>query len=719
MQQLTQQLKSGQIEIRELPFPQSGHGMILVRNHFSLISAGTEGSTVKTARKSLLGKARERPQQVKQVLDTLRQQGLLQTYRAVMKKLDAYSPLGYSSAGIVIEVGEGVSGFQVGDKVACAGGGYANHAEIVSVPENLCVRLPRDADLSLAAFNTLGAIALQGVRQADLRLGESCVVIGLGLLGQLSCLLLRAGGVKVFGVDVDPTAVKTAAEHCADMAWVRGDATIESAILSQTNGVGADAVIITAATESPDPVNFAGAISRKKGKVVIVGAVPTGFDRNPHYYPKELDLRMSCSYGPGRYDPDYEEGGLDYPVGYVRWTENRNMQAFQELIHTRRVNLDYLVTHQFELSHAADAYEMILSKKEPFLGVLLKYDAERALTRGIIKIKETTREPQAKIGLAFVGAGSYAQGNLLPNIAQDRAIRRVTILTNSGTTSRRVAERFGFESCTDLESDIFETPSVNTIFIATRHDTHGRFTQKALSHGKNVFVEKPLCLSLAELAEIEGQYAKLTDAGMAPLLMVGFNRRFSPLSQELKKMTGDAPISMVYRVNAGAIPPESWIQAPDIGGGRIVGEVCHFIDYAVFMARSLPIKLFASRLPDPFGHNDTVSINLEFENSSVATVHYFANGNKSLSKERIEIYQAGACGVVDDFRRLEFYGRRTISKKLSAQDKGQRTMVQAVFDSLKTGAAAPVSSQEIFAVHRATFAVLESIKTGQPVELNV
>lgn len=719
MQQLTQQLKSGQIEIRELPFPQVGYGMLLVRNHFSLISAGTESSTVKTARKSLLGKAKERPQQVKLVLDTLRQQGPVQTYRAVMKKLDAYSPLGYSSAGVVIEVGEGVSGFQAGDKVACAGGGYANHAEVVSVPENLCVKLPDNADLSLAAFNTLGAIALQGVRQADLRLGESCVVIGLGLLGQLTCLLLRAGGVKVMGVDVDPAAVKTAADHCADFAWVRGDATIESTILSQTNGIGADAVIITAATDSLDPVNFSGAVVRKRGKVVVVGAVPTGFDRMPHYYPKELDLRMSCSYGPGRYDPDYEEGGLDYPAAYVRWTENRNMQAFQELIHAKRINLDYLVTHRFDLTRAADAYEMILAKSESFLGVLLKYDTDRLLQRGAIKVKETTRDPQAKIGLAFVGAGSYAQGNLLPNIPQDGAIRRINILTNSGTTSRRVAERFGFGSCTDQEADIFETPDVNTVFIATRHDTHGSYAQKALQHGKNMFVEKPLCLSLAELEELEAQYSKLAECGKAPMLMVGFNRRFSPLSQELKKLTGDAPLSLIYRVNAGAIPPESWIQDPKTGGGRIIGEVCHFIDYAVFMARSLPVRVFASRLSDPFGHNDTVSINIEFANGSVATVHYFANGNKSLSKERIEVYQAGACAVIDDFRRLEYYGRRTINKKLSAQDKGQKSMVQAVFNSLKNGTVAPVSPPEIFAVHRATFAVLESIKTGMPVGLNV
>ncbi|MGB7327418.1 MAG: zinc-binding dehydrogenase, partial [Rubripirellula sp.] len=356
MQQLTQQLKTGVTKILEVPVPQVGPGQVLVRNHFSLISAGTEGSTVKAARKSLIGKAKERPQQVKQVIDVLKSQGPVQTYRAVMKKLEAYSPLGYSTAGEVIEVGTDVTEFSVGDHVACAGL-TANHAEIIPVPVNLCVKLDAGADLGAAAYNTLGAIAMQGVRQADLRLGESCAVIGLGLLGQLTCLMLRAAGVKTYGIDVAAAAVATANEHAADEAWTRDTPGIADLISQRTGGLGVDAVVITAATSSTDPINFAGEICRKRGRVVVVGAVPTGFERDPHWYRKELELRMSCSYGPGRYDPEYEEKGNDYPAAYVRWTERRNMESFQELITSGRIDLDYLTTHRFPLDDAGEAYD--------------------------------------------------------------------------------------------------------------------------------------------------------------------------------------------------------------------------------------------------------------------------------------------------------------------------------------------------------------------------
>ena len=343
MQQLTQKLGSGEMVVQELPLPQLGEGMVMVKNHYSLISAGTEGSTVKAARKSLIGKAKEKPQQVKQVIDTLKAQGIKQTYRAVMKKLDAYSPLGYSCAGEVIAVAPGVSEFSVGDKVACAGAGYASHAEVVTVPVNLCVKLDSDADLSLACYNTLGAIALQGVRQANMRLGETCAVIGLGLIGQLACLELKASGVKVVGIDVDATAVDLAREHCADLAIARNTPGIEQQVERFTNGMGVDCVIITAATPSLDPINFAGALCRRKGTIVVLGAVPTGFDREPHFYKKELEVKMSCSYGPGRYDLNYEEKGQDYPAAYVRWTEKRNMEAFQYLIHSMYNNYIYLI----------------------------------------------------------------------------------------------------------------------------------------------------------------------------------------------------------------------------------------------------------------------------------------------------------------------------------------------------------------------------------------
>ena len=716
MKQLTQKLKNGEMKILDVAPPVLTSGLVLVRNHFSLISAGTEGSTVIAARKSLIGKAKERPQQVKQVLDVLRQQGPVQTYRAVMKKLDSYSPLGYSCAGEVIDVASDVKGLAVGDLVACAGVGYASHAEIVSVPANLCVKLPHGADLKMAAYNTLGAIALQGIRQADLRFGETCAVIGLGLLGQLTCLLLRASGIKVIGIDIDPHMVETAIKHCADLAFARDDNGVAEKIDEFTGGIGVDGVIITAATHSADPINVAGRIARKKGKVVIVGNVPTGFDRDPHYYRKELEVRMSCSYGPGRYDLNYEEKGIDYPAGYVRWTENRNMQAFQEAIHSGKIDINYLTTHTFDLDKAADAYNLILSKSEPFLGILIKYDLQnKPLTRKIItNIGRTT----GKVAISCVGAGSYAMSHLLPNIPKDLEVVFKGVLTSSGTSSRTVADKFKFEFCTSDESDIFNNSGTNTVFIATRHNSHAPYVTKALKAGKNVFVEKPLCLTEAELEEIDQIYQQPTANSQPPLLMVGFNRRFSPLIEILKEKIGTGPMAMLYRINAGAIPAESWIQDKEIGGGRIIGEVCHFVDLLTHINGSLPDRVFASAVPDSAGLQDTLAINLSFSNGSVGTISYYANGSKSLAKEYLEIYRAGTTAIVKDFKELEFYGSGApYQKKLLNQNKGQEKMVRAFVEAVRGGKGNPVDYADIYAVTMATFKIIESLKFGKSVRL--
>ena len=435
MKQIVQRLGDGTMEVLDVAMPALGAGTVLVQNHFSLISAGTEGGTVTSARKSLLGKAKERPEQVKQVLDSLKQQGVVQTYRAVSKKLDSYSPLGYSSAGVVLDVGADVKNVSIGDRVACAGAGYASHAEVVSVPENLCVVLPPDADLSRAAYNTLGAIALQGVRQADLRVGESCVVIGLGLLGQLTCLLLQASGVRPIGLDISSGAVATARAHCCDVAFEMSDPTLVDSISRLTNGINADAAIITAATHSTEPVNLAGRLLRKKGTVVVVGAVPTGFDREPDYYRKELSLKMSCSYGPGRYDLGYEEKGLDYPAGYVRWTENRNMQAFQDLMHSGTINLDYMTTHRYSIGESAAAYDLILQKTEDYLGILIEYDESKKHARQRIDLDGKARKPQGDShGIGFIGAGSYAMSHLLPNLPRDGSVTLTSVMTSSGTS---------------------------------------------------------------------------------------------------------------------------------------------------------------------------------------------------------------------------------------------------------------------------------------------
>lgn len=709
MEQLTQKLGSGQMVIQELPVPQLSSGMVLVKNHYSLISAGTEGSTVQAARKNLIGKAKERPQQVKQVLEVLKKSGLVQTYRTVMKKLDAYSPLGYSCAGEVVEVADDVTEFKVGDKVACAGAGYANHAEIVSVPVNLCVKLSPDADLSLACYNTLGAIALQGVRQADMRLGETCAVIGLGLIGQLACMELQASGVNVVGIDVSKNAVNIAKEHCTDVAFVRSTPGIEEQIKDYTQGRGVDGVLITAATNSLDPINFAGAICRKKGRVVVLGAVPTGFDRDPYYYKKELELKMSCSYGPGRYDINYEEKGIDYPASYVRWTEKRNMEAFQSLIQSGKIKLDYLTTHRFKFEDTPKAYDIVVNHSEPFLGIVLEYDTTKEYKRESIITSNSVQVKKVNVG--FIGAGSYAQGNLLPNLPSENEVGRIAVMTNSGTTSKRVAEKYHFAQCTSSAKDLLNNEDINTLFVATRHDTHAKYVIEGLKAGKNVYVEKPLCLNIDELSQIE-QLCQEKGCGV----MIGFNRRFSPLIQELKMKMGDGKMSMIYRVNAGSIPADSWIQDMQIGGGRIIGEACHFIDLMTYMCGSVPCKVSASALLDSQGQNDTVNILIEFENGSTGVVAYYANGSKTLPKEYFEVYAAGTTGIIYDFKKCEIYGRKVETKKLSVQNKGQKEMLNQFFASLQDGKM-PINVNEIFSVTKASFAVLKSLQEdGMPVK---
>jgi polar amino acid transport system substrate-binding protein len=727
MQQLTQKLKTGQMRIIEAPLPLLQKGYVLVKNHYSLISAGTEESSVKTARKGYIGKAKERPQQVKQVVETLKTQGPVQTYRAVMKKLDAYSPLGYSCVGEVVDISPHVTGFNIGDFVAC-GGLTASHAEVVSVPANLCVKLKSDTDLRQAAYNTLGAIVMQGVRQADLRLGETCAIIGLGLLGQLTALLLRASGVWVVGVDINPAMVDIAGKHCLNLALCREDAGIEEKILQFADGLGCDAVVITAASSSLDPINLAGAICRKKGTIVVVGAVPTGFDREPHFYKKELQIKMSCSYGPGRYDPNYEDKGIDYPFAYVRWTENRNMQAFQDLIYTKKIDVSYLTTHTFKLDDAPAAYDMMMAKSEAFIGLLIEYDVTRKLERAKINVnpEPATRNPEP-VTVGFIGAGSYAQSHLLPNIPTNKNVCLKGVMTASGASSRSVAERYGFDFCTGNEKDILEDGDINTIFIATRHDSHAEFVLKALKAGKHVFVEKPLCLTEEELGQIaemmtvlkpdnsssETTTQPLDDLTTRPTLMVGYNRRFSPLAQMIKDKFGEGPMSMIYRINAGYIPSDCWIQDIEIGGGRITGEVCHFVDFLTFMNGSLPVSVYTTAMKDPQNLNDVLNVSLSYQNGSIGTICYFANGDKRLPKEHVEIFANGCTAVLNDFKTLAMYAHGKKRKKnLLSQNKGQKIEVTRFLDAIIDGAGEVIPFEEIHSASLITFKIVESIRAG-------
>jgi predicted dehydrogenase/threonine dehydrogenase-like Zn-dependent dehydrogenase len=701
------------MSVLEVPMPVVRAGTVLVRTQYSLISAGTEGSTVRAARRSLIGKVRERPQQVRQLLDVARQQGPVQAYRTAMKKLEAYSPLGYSAVGEVLEVAAGVRGVRVGDLVAC-GGSTASHAEVIAVPVNLCVRLEPGDDLAKAAYNTLGAIALQGIRQADVRLGEAAAVIGLGLLGQLTCMMLRAAGVRVVGIDVDQVAVASASPR-ADLALGRGDAGLVERVIDFTAGLGVDAVIITAATDSTDPINLAGMLARDRGRVVLVGAAPAGFDREP-YYRKELELRMSRSTGPGRYDATYEEKGVDYPAGYVRWTERRNMAAFQELIRSGRVDPAALTTHVFPLERAPEAYELVLHKREPVLGVLIRYESAAAPQRAPVVI--AARKEESAIGVGFIGAGSYASGFLLPNIDAGSGVVLRSVLAASGASSRSAAERFGFAVCAASEADVIDDPETNVVFITTRHDSHASLVLRALSAGKHVFVEKPLCLRLEELAEIRARYAELASAGRAPLLMVGFNRRFAPLASRLKKWLGDGPHAILYRINAGALPADSWLADVDVGGGRIVGEGCHFIDFLSFVAGSRPTAVAGAVMNDSAGTGDTAMLTLTFADGSVGTVAYVANGSKAVPKEYVEVTSHGRTAILRDYKELELFGRkREGGAKLMSQDKGQKAMLTAFFAALRAGGLAPIAAEELFASTEATLRVVEAIASGSVIRV--
>lgn len=720
MKQLSQILRTGEMSIIEVPTPEMGTREVLVRNIYSCVSAGTESSTVKTARKGYIGKAREKPAQLQQVIDTLKTQGPIQTYRAVMKKLDAYSPLGYSCVGRVIGVGVEVRDLVVGDYVAC-GGSAACHAEIVAVCNNLCVRVAPGVDLKQAAYNTVGAIAMQGVRQADVRVGEYCAVIGLGLIGQLTCKILRAAGVNVVGVDLNSKMVKMAGEHCVDLALLADGTGVQRRIIEFSKGMGCDSVIITAASDSLGPINFSGAIARKKGNIVIVGAVPTGFDREPHFYNKELSVKMSCSYGPGRYDPSYEEKNVDYPYGYVRWTEKRNMEAFQQLIAHGKIDLGYLTTHIFGIDDAPKLYDMIIDKSDVFAGILIEYDKTNT-----VEVKKAHFERKgspkgafkSKVAIGFLGAGSYAQSFLLPNIAKMNDVCLKGVVTRSSVSSRSVADRFGFDFCSTNPDDVLGDKEINVVFIASRHDTHGKFVANALKSGKNVFVEKPLCIRMEELEEITNLMEQRGDWERQPILMVGFNRRFSSLSSELKGKLNAGPKAMIYRINAGNIPLESWIQDAQIGGGRILGEVCHFIDYMTFVSESLPQSVYAATLRDSSNQNDTLSVSIRYQNGSLGSIHYFANGSPRFPKEYIEIYESETTISVNDFREMSVFGKRKPSKrKLMGQDKGQKKEITAFITAVVNGDAAPIRYEEIHSTSMVSFMILESIKSGRQMAL--
>jgi predicted dehydrogenase/threonine dehydrogenase-like Zn-dependent dehydrogenase len=719
MKQVIQNFKTGELSVAEVPPPALARGFVLVRNHFSLISAGTERSTVSTAQASLLGKARQRPDLVRQVLDSLRKDGIADTLSRVRTKLETLKELGYSSAGTVLLSMDTDGRFKPGERVACGGGGYASHAGVVTIPQNLLVNVPDTVGLDAAAFTTLGAIAMQGVRQANPRLGDFACVIGLGLLGQLTAQILRANGCQVFGVDTSEPMAALAAKTSCHAARTRSDAGLESAFAAFTAGRGFDAVIITAATQSTDPVELATVILRQKGAIVVVGAVPMNIPREPHFYKKELELKISCSYGPGRYDPKYEEGGQDYPYGHVRWTENRNMAAFVTLLENRSVDVQPLVTHVFDVEQAENAYEIVTGKtREPHLGILLKYPdvSDRRPARAAAGSAAIPATALGRPAIGFIGAGSFAQKFLIPFAREGADL--ICVVTSRGVSAKSVGEKFRFRSHSTDPSHVLINPAVNTVFIATRHDTHAAFATAALDAGKNVFVEKPLAIDEEDFARVVEVAGRRSDCR----LMVGYNRRFSPLARQAREVFQRVagPLIINYRVNAGFLPKEHWTQTEQ-GGGRILGEVCHFVDLMQFLTASEPVSVHAvsvaaenHQMPD----QDNVAISLRFQNGSVGQIGYLACGDKSLNKERIEIFGGGQSFVIDDFRAGQHYAGGTC-RKLKLPGKGHREEIAAFLHAVRDGLPSPIPLDSLALTSKATFAVLDSLRTGFPQAVSI
>ena len=708
MKQVIQNFKTGELYVDDVPLPSISEGMVLIENEFSLISAGTERGTVKVAQANLLNKARQRPDLVAQVIQNIKKEGLKATITKVRAKLDSLRAMGYSTSGVVLASMDTNGQFKAGDRVACAGFEYASHAEIVSVPQNLVVKIPDGVSSDDAAFTTLGAIAMQGVRQAEVRIGERVCVIGLGLLGQITCQLLRANGCAVLGIDLSDAFVKIANEHSADKALLRNDPNLISACDNFTNGHGFDAVIITAAAQSSDPVELAGEISMKKGKVVVVGMVTMNIPRDPHYYRKEIDIRMSCSYGPGRYDVNYEENGQDYPYAYVRWTEQRNMESFLDLLARKYINLKPLITHVIDVEDAEKAYDIILGKvKEHHIGILLKYSENENKSRSAISI---SNKPLAAINTGFIGAGSFAQSYLIPNVkASGGSLDGV--VTSRGITAKNVGDKFGFNFCSSDINDVLGNEKINTVFIATPHSSHADLVVKSLEANKNVFVEKPLAINMEELDRVIE-----TKKNRVQPLLVGFNRRFAPICEDIKKEfqnTGE-PMVINIRVNAGFIPKDNWIQQKDIGAGRIIGEMCHFIDLMQYFTSSEPVKVYADCINstnDKISPADNIAIVIKFANGSVGNLTYLANGDKAMPKELIEVFSGSKVGIINDFRDGLIY-KNGKAIKLKSSGKGHKEEVAAFLNALKSGNGSPISFRSICLTTLTTFKIHDSLHTG-------
>ena len=717
MQQILQDLQSGATELVEVPCPAVGRGMVLIQTARSLISAGTERMLVEFSKGNLIQKARSQPEKVKQVLDKIKTDGLMPTLEAVFKKLDEPLPLGYCNVGQVIEVGPGVSEFQIGDRVASNG----PHAEMVCVPKHLCAKVPEGVSDETAAFTVLSAIGLQGIRLSQPTLGERFVIFGAGLIGLVTIQLLRASGCQVLAVDVNDTRLKIAQQFGARACnAVAGDPIV--AAQAWTGGTGVDGVLITASAKTDDIVHQAADMCRKRGRLVLVGVVGLNL-RRADFYAKELTFQVSCSYGAGRYDDDYEQKGHDYPIGHVRWTEQRNFEAVLDAMQSGALVVDSLITDRIPLTRAAQAYEKTLNDPAT-LGVILEYPADpdrgRTVAGAARAVADSLRVPATSAGggvvAAMIGAGNFAKMTMAPALAKTKARLKYVSELGNPAAARHVARKYGFENATTDADAVWDDPEVNTVFIATGHASHAALVLKGLGSGKHVFVEKPLAMNIEQVRQI----VETAKARPDQQVMVGFNRRFSPHVQKIRELLAgrSEPLAMHFACNAGIIPPDVWVHDPEAGGGRIVGEACHFLDLLAYLAESPIVSVAAAQMGQGVaGKEDKMSIVLSFEDGSIGTVNYFANGHKAYPKETLEVYSQGRILRLDNFRRLDAWGFSRFRSMKTKLDKGHAAQFNAFVDRIAAGGEPLIPLDELVNVTLASFAAMRSAAEGRTVRL--
>jgi len=713
MKQILQNMSTGVTRLVDVPVPKYSNTDVLIQSLSSLISIGTERMLVEFGKANILSKARQQPEKVKMVLEKVKTDGLLTTIDAVKSKLDQPLALGYCNVGTVVAMGGAVQGLKIGDRVASNG----SHAEMVSVSQNLCAKIPDSVSDETASFTVLGSIGLEGIRLATPALGESFVVTGLGLIGLLTVQLLRAHGCRVLGIDFDETKLALARQFGAEtVSLAQGENAVEAG-MAFSRGRGVDGVLITASTKSSDPVSQAARMCRKRGRIILVGV--TGLELNrSDFYEKELSFQVSCSYGPGRYDSNYEDKGLDYPFGFVRWTEQRNFEAILDMMAEGRLDVQSLISHRFSFDEAVSAYQ-VLSDEKKALGVILKYqdaDQEELKVNQVILNKKADFLAEKPV-CGFIGAGNYASRILVPAFAKAGA-QLHTIVSSGGVSATHHGEKNGFhKAATDVEV-ILDNLEINTVAIVTRHNSHARFVIKALQAGKHVFVEKPLCLTIEELEQVIETYNSVPSTQHSALkVMIGFNRRFAPHIIKMKELLDPIkqPKVFIMTMNAGAIPADTWIQNNEIGGGRIIGEACHYVDLMRYLTGSEIISVQARRMGDRPGLNvteDKASITLGFADGSFGTIHYLANGGKAFPKERIEVFAGDGVLQLDNFRRLKGYGWNNFKKmNLLRQDKGQQACAAAFLESIEKGKEAPIAFDELIEVSRVSIEAAEQLRT--------